>query len=211
MRRAPARRVPAKTGCTGNPDSLRIFHEDRLFPILATATVSESQRSWPATGTARPSGGTWRLTALPAAVRRRSATRRSCADPDCWNQRALSSAAPERKHKLTTAVARWRALRGDQLPEWRRKQAQFPRAAEDPRQRWLQCLTDNFFRISLPDDNSVLDSKLDEIGVRPKAEILHDSVLMKCHRTGRDFQHPRGLFHRFPLCQKLDNLSLTRS
>jgi len=73
------------------------------------------------------------------------------------------------------------------------------------------CLADDLFRARLHDDNPALDSKLDEIGARPKAEILHDSVFMKRHRTRRDLQHPRSLFHRFPFCQKLDDFSLTPS
>jgi len=66
-------------------------------------------------------------------------------------------------------------------------------------------------RVRLAYDDPVLHSKLDEIGVRLKAEILHDSVFMKRYGAWGYIQDPCGFFHRLPLSQELDDFSLTDS
>lgn len=65
-------------------------------------------------------------------------------------------------------------------------------------------------RVPLRHDDSVLYSKLDEIGICFKTKILHDAVFVKGHCPRCDLQNTCHFFHRFAFRQQLDDFSLTR-
>jgi hypothetical protein len=52
--------------------------------------------------------------------------------------------------------------------------------------------------------------KLNELGARLDAKLLHHAVLVKLHRPRRDVQHVRHLFHRMAFGEQLQHFTLAR-
>jgi hypothetical protein len=60
------------------------------------------------------------------------------------------------------------------------------------------------------DKDSVLNGKLEEIGVGLKAQFPHHAIFMKGYRPRRETQDAGSLLHGFPFGQELDDFSRTR-